>query len=198
MTQKILDLFCLLWGEHSPFLHTGWNSDFFQVNDKIFPRSCLDWKKNILGPKKPFFEEHFSGASVSCRIFLSLDIIFLSMHIIQGHLYCWNNNEIKSKNNQPQTKPRNTPQPFSVVRVHVMHKVLCWSSALCLNLLSEHFRLVYDLLVPPDALSFPISSLQLMWKLRLSSAKHSSSLYQFCPLQILDIISHASKNCETL
>lgn len=112
MTQKILDLFCLLWGEHSPFLHTGWNSDFLQVNDKISPQSCLDWKKNILGPRKPFFEEYFSGAGVSCRIFLSLDIIFLSMNTIQRHLYCWNNSEIKWKGNQPQTKPKNTPQPF--------------------------------------------------------------------------------------
>lgn len=84
MTHKILDLFCL----HYPFLHTGWNSDFFQVNDKISPQSWLDWEKIILGLRKPLFEERFSGASVSCTIFLGLDIIFLSMHTIQRHLYC--------------------------------------------------------------------------------------------------------------
>lgn len=86
MTQKILDLFCLLWGEHSPFLHIGWNSDFLQVNDKISHQSCLDWKKIILGRRKSFFEVYFSGAGVSCRIFLSLDIIFLPMHTTQRYL----------------------------------------------------------------------------------------------------------------
>lgn len=51
-----------------------------------FSPVLLGLKKIILGPRKPFFEEHFSGAIVSCRILLSLDIIFLPVHTIQRYL----------------------------------------------------------------------------------------------------------------
>lgn len=55
----------------------------FKSVAKFLPTCMGSGSHLILGSKISFFKEHFSGASVCHRSFLSLDIIFLPMQTVR-------------------------------------------------------------------------------------------------------------------